>query len=153
VREPELVPRIRLVVMGGCFFTPRDEWNIKCDPEAAAIVVESGVDVSFIGLDVTLRCTLNAEQIEAVGAAQPALKELMALWCNDTQGTMYLHDPLALATLWSDAVRFEDKCVRVELCGEERGWTKIVDGAPNARVAIEVDAGRAVADFMQRMAN
>lgn len=151
VREPRLIQRLRLVVMGGCFFKPHAEWNIKSDPEAAAIVVESGVELSFIGLDVTQRCTLDAAQIKAIGAAQPVLAELIALWQQTARFDLTLHDPLALATLWSDAVRFEDRCVRVELCGEARGQTVLADGPPNARVAVDVDVQSAVQDFMRRM--
>jgi inosine-uridine nucleoside N-ribohydrolase len=62
-----------------------------------------------------------------------------------------LHDPLALATLWSDAVRFENKRVEVVLCGEARGQTRIVEGAPNARIAVEVDADAAKSDFLTRL--
>jgi inosine-uridine nucleoside N-ribohydrolase len=151
VREPELVPRLRLVVMGGCFSEAYNEWNIGCDPEAAAIVVESGVEISFSGHDVTRQCQLSTEQIVAVVQSQPALRELVELWGNKAKRPIALHDPLALATLWSDAVRFEEKCVKIELCGEARGQTRIIEGQPNARVAVEVDAERAVADFLQRM--
>jgi purine nucleosidase len=65
LREPEL-PRLlkRWVLMGGCFrvagnTTPREEWNIHCDPEAAKIAFTAfgaaGVTnlPLALGLDVT----------------------------------------------------------------------------------------------------
>jgi len=150
-REPRLASLTRLVIMGGSFFTPFPEWNIKCDPAAAAMVVQSGIPIDFIGLDVTLRCALDADQIARLSAAQPDLGELIALWHTHGHSRLVLHDPLALATLWSDAVRFEPKRVEIVLHGEHRGHTKIIEGAANARVAVDVDVDAAVADFMARI--
>ena len=150
-REPELVPRIRLVVMGGCFFKEYAEWNIACDPEAAAIVVESGIEVSFIGLDVTEKCRLDADQTSKLQQAQPSLSEIIRLWVEESKHAITLHDPLALATLWSDTVRFEEKRIEVVLSGDARGQMRIVEGTPNARIAVEVDADAAKKDFLSRL--
>ena len=64
--DPEIPALLKqLVLMGGCFFGPWAEWNLRCDPHAAAIVYGQGGQarpprhVSF-GLDVTRRCTLDA---------------------------------------------------------------------------------------------
>ena len=43
----------RIVCMGGSFSKERAEWNIRCDPEAADIVLGGGVPVKFVGIDVT----------------------------------------------------------------------------------------------------
>ena len=55
----------RVVVMGGAIaegnFTPAAEFNIWCDPEAAAAVFDSGLEVSMIGLDVTHQALLGAD--------------------------------------------------------------------------------------------
>src|SRR5262249_55911885 len=54
----------RVVLMGGAIaegnFTPAAEFNMWCDPEAAAIVLGSGLDVTMIGLDVTHQALLGA---------------------------------------------------------------------------------------------
>jgi inosine-uridine nucleoside N-ribohydrolase len=64
----------RIVLMGGAIaegnVTPAAEFNIWVDPEAAARVFASGLDVTMIGLDVTHRALLtpaHAEQLRAAG--------------------------------------------------------------------------------------
>ncbi|HEX8833261.1 MAG TPA: nucleoside hydrolase [Abditibacteriaceae bacterium] len=156
VREPELVSRCRVVLMGGFAQADYAEWNIKCDPEAAAIVFNSGIEISMIGLDVTLQTNLSAEQIALFANATTPTTQLLAqfieLWQSETKRTeLTLHDPLALMTIWDDCVRFEDKRIEVALCGEDRGKTLVVEGEPNARVAVEVNAEIAVERFLNRV--
>ena len=56
--HPDARPE-RIVLMGGAIaegnVTPAAEFNIWCDPEAAARVFDSGLDVTMVGLDVTHR--------------------------------------------------------------------------------------------------
>jgi inosine-uridine nucleoside N-ribohydrolase len=152
VREPDLIHKTRLVVMGGWLQDPQyPEWNIRCDPEAAAIVFESGIAIDMIGLDVTLKCKLSPEQVARVGGVHPFLGRLMKAWTDETRGLITLHDPLAILTMMSDVVQFEPRCVRVGLCAKERGHTIESDGEPNCRVAISVEAERAVNEFLDRL--
>lgn len=78
LREPEL-PRLlrRLVLMGGAFrvagnTTPREEWNIHCDPEAAKIVFRAFGEAGMpnlplaLGLDVTERVTFLPDHLVAL---------------------------------------------------------------------------------------
>ena len=56
--EPAIKEHIEEVVfMGGSIangnVSPASEFNILCDPEAAHIVISSGLKVKMIGLDVT----------------------------------------------------------------------------------------------------
>ena len=64
----------RIVVMGGAIaegnFTPAAEFNVWCDPEAAAAVFASGLDVTMIGLDVTHQALLGAD-VEAPTSRRP----------------------------------------------------------------------------------
>jgi len=59
IKEPRIIPRIQeIVMMGGGYFeagniTPAAEFNIYVDPEAADIVLRSGVPVTMLPLDVT----------------------------------------------------------------------------------------------------
>ena len=59
VKAPEIAPRVReIVMMGGAYFevgniTPAAEFNVYVDPEAADVVMRSGVPVTMLPLDVT----------------------------------------------------------------------------------------------------
>jgi purine nucleosidase len=61
VREPRIAPRIReIVMMAGAYFemgniTPTAEFNIFVDPEAADVVLRSGIRITMLPLDVTHR--------------------------------------------------------------------------------------------------
>src|SRR5215472_134493 len=64
-RWPPLVQHVRdLVIMGGSAgrgnVTPAAEFNIWCDPEAAAIVFGAGWRVTMVGLDVTYQALATA---------------------------------------------------------------------------------------------
>jgi purine nucleosidase len=75
--EPALSSAVKeIVVMGGVFLrTTRvlampGEFNVWVDPEAAAIVLNSGAPRRFIGLDVTLQVQLgraDADRLQATG--------------------------------------------------------------------------------------
>src|SRR5699024_4708174 len=69
--HPELKEKIELIsFMGGaCFggnYSPHAEFNIYVDPEAADIVVQSGVPVAMFGLDVTLKAQLFEQDIQEI---------------------------------------------------------------------------------------
>ena len=152
-KAPEIMPKIRIVLMGGWWSEANAEWNIKCDPEAAAMVFNSGVNLTMVGIDVTRQCVLSEAQVEQFKeAGTPRAKflyDLIKLWHHKVT----LHDPLTLLTLFDDCVQFENKGIKVELCGEKRGCTVEIGGAPNCRVAVAVDVDRAVNLFMERALN
>lgn len=65
---PEVKKHIReIVFMGGAAMggniTPSAEFNMYTDPEAARIVLRSGIPLVMCGLDATLKCTLKRNQI------------------------------------------------------------------------------------------
>ena len=69
--------------MGGAIaegnFTPAAEFNIWCDPDAAARVFASGLDVTMIGLDVTHRAILGPpveERLRTAGRIGTFVSEL-----------------------------------------------------------------------------
>jgi inosine-uridine nucleoside N-ribohydrolase len=155
VREPELIPRIRIVLMGGCWSRAEAETNIRNDPEAAAIVFNSGIEISMVGLDVTRRCELSPSHLQQIGAASTRstqlLQQLIELWQDGTRRMPVLNDPLAIMAIFDDCITWEDKCIEVALCGEQRGCTLVSNSELNARVAVDVDATRAIELCLARL--
>lgn len=92
------------VSMAGAFFPPIDyaEWNIKCDPVAAAIVYAAPKqNHRSIGLDVTMKCQMPAEQVRDRFTEEPlAIVALMAEHWFQHSTALTFHDPLAAATLF-----------------------------------------------------
>ena len=73
-RAPEIAPRIgEIVMMGGAYFevgniTPTAEFNVYVDPEAADVVMRSGVPITMLPLDVTHRALATPERLDRIRA-------------------------------------------------------------------------------------
>jgi len=166
-RHPEAAARIeRVVLMGGAIaegnITPAAEFNIWVDPEAAARVFASGLDVTMVGLDVTHRALMtpaHAETLRASGRVGAVVAELFAFYHQfhsrvyDLPGSP-VHDALAVAhVLRADLLRTVHCNVEIDCASELcRGRTVAdiwnVTGRPaNAHVATEVD-GPAFLDLL-----
>ncbi len=147
---PDIISQCKVVLMGGKWSDNTAEWNILCDPEAAAMVFKSGVDLTMVGLDVTTQCVLSKDEEKQFDDSPHAharfLGQLIKLWGHDVT----LHDPLTILTLFSDCVQFESKRMHVGLAGDERARTIVTEGAPNCRVATKVDVARAKSLFLER---
>lgn len=158
-KEPRLVSCAKLVLMGGMWNSEapgfRADWNVASDPEAAAMVFNSGIEITMIGLDVTARCVLEESHLAQIKANQSpqggVLRQLLNVWTRDAKRAPVLNDPLAVLSLFDDCVTFEDKNIEVVLCGKERGQTRVLPGKPNARVAVDVDVPRVLELFMERI--
>ena len=76
----------RLVMMGGSAgrgnFTPNAEFNIAIDPEAAARVFASGLEIVMCGLDVTNHATLAPDYLATLPAGNQTGKMLHALFSH-----------------------------------------------------------------------
>ncbi|MEV6306751.1 nucleoside hydrolase [Actinoplanes sp. NPDC051861] len=158
--HPEAGARVRRIVfMGGSTgrgnTTPYGEFNIVTDPEAADIVLRSGLPVTMIGLNVTHQALATEEIIAEFRAPGTRLGE----FCADLMtffASTYLrvfgfehppvHDPIAVASVIDPRiVRTVAAPVAVELSGTyTRGATVVdlhrrTDRDPNAEVAVGLD--------------
>lgn len=148
----------RIVLMGGAIglgnMTPAAEFNIWADPEAAAVVFESGIPITMVGLDVTHQAIVTPERAERlrrtsrIGAVVAELVEFFGEYHRRTYGWPGppVHDALALAAvIRPELLRTEERRVDVELSSELcRGRTVVdlyrrTDAPPNASVAVDVD--------------
>lgn len=153
----------RLVIMGGGHevgnVTPSAEFNIWADPEAADVVLTSGiVDVLMVPLDATHRALVSLEDCQrlkdlgspaAVATAAFVEKRIRAY--DDTQpmersNAAPVHDALCVASLVDPTILHAQKYrVDVETHGELTVGRTVVDThcrsglEPNARVAFDAD--------------
>ncbi len=151
----------RIVLMGGAIaegnMTPAAEFNIWADPEAAARVFGSGLDVTMIGLDVTHRAVTTPavqERLRAtgtVGAFVADLVDFFSVYHRDTYGWdgAPIHDAVAVAhVLWPGLVTTVERNVEIELESDLCRGRTVVDlwnrtGRPrNAHVGIDLDTDR-----------
>ena len=102
-----------LVMMGGAYFevgniTPTAEFNIFVDPQAADIVMKSGIPITVHSLDVTHRVLTTPERlrrISAIGNACGAAVAAMLSFSEKFDVEKYgseggpLHDPCVIAYL------------------------------------------------------
>ena len=167
----------RLVVMGGATAvpgnaTPVAEFNIWGDPEAAQAVLESGLPITLVGLDVTQRVRLLPETIAArfVPRHDPVSRLVCDMaptildFCARAERApgITLHDPLAVVIACDPTlVRSERRPIRVETRGDHTAGMTVVDrrpgathedGGPMVDVAVDVDADRALRMIVDRLA-
>ncbi|MGY5958514.1 ribonucleoside hydrolase RihC [Kosakonia sp. BK9b] len=152
---PECLFNIRrLVMMGGSAgrgnVTPNAEFNIAVDPEAAARVFNSGLEIVMCGLDVTNKATLTAEFLATLPGLNRTGAMLHALFSHYRSGSMTtwlrMHDLCAIAWLARpDLFTLKPCFVAVETQGQYTSGTTVVDidgklrQPPNAQVALEID--------------
>ena len=144
----------RLVIMGGSAgrgnFTPNAEFNIAIDPEAAAKVFQSGLEIVMCGLDVTNQAVLAPDYLATLPELNQTGKMLHALFSHYRSGSMNtglrMHDLCAIAWLvHPDLFTMKPCFVAVETQGEYTSGTTVVDiegrlGQPaNAQVALDLN--------------
>ena len=171
-RYPELEPKIaRVVLMGGALgegnVTPAAEFNIWVDPEAAARVFASGLEVTMVGLDVTHRALLTHDHVDRLGQAGKAgrlVADLYAFYARFHRRRygwegVPVHDAVAVAHVIDPTLLETCHCgVRVDTGGElGRGRTNVdrfgrAGWEPNAHVAVGIDGDRFLDLLVTRIA-
>jgi inosine-uridine nucleoside N-ribohydrolase len=164
-RYPDARPE-RIVLMGGSIglgnVTPAAEFNIWADPEAAARVFASGLDVTMIGLDVTHDALLrdsDAELLRGSGRTGRMVAELYDFFHRfhaQTYGFTGspIHDAVAVAHVFRpELVQTEHRHVAIECESELTRGRTVVDlwrrtgNGPNAHVGVGID-GRAFIELL-----
>jgi purine nucleosidase len=165
---PEVATAVReIVIMGGVYLRHTNiaampgEFNIWCDPEAAAVVFESGARLRCVGLDVTTRVRLTDDDAARLSASRrpfgafagACTREWIAHWdrtnpgATDEHGSCALHDPLAVAAVTRpDLLTWRPAHVAVETQGRHTRGITVADlqtvanpPAPNCEIATDVD--------------
>lgn len=162
ITYPELKKNIKsIILMGGSIghgnVTPAAEFNILCDPEAADIVFNSGLDVYMIGLDVTRKALVLPEVMERMkkinNKASKLFNDLMVVF-NQNQKKIFgfsgapLHDPGTIISLLNkDVFDFKKMNVVIDVTGgPSYGRTNCdqfdyLHQPKNAYVAVNINVG------------
>ncbi len=129
VKAPDIVQHIReIVMMGGAYFevgniTPTAEFNIFVDPEAAEVVMKSGVPIVMAPLDLTHRMLTTRERLDAfAGLGNRAGRTVAGLLSFSERFDLAkygsigapLHDPTVIAYLLRPDL-FSGKTVNVSV--------------------------------------
>jgi purine nucleosidase len=153
-RHPDVAPRLRRVVfMGGSTdrgnTTPYGEFNILTDPEAADIVLRSGLPTTMIGLNVTHQARATPEVIAEFRDLGTRLggvcAELMTFFASTYHRVFGfpdppVHDPIAVAAVIdASVVRTVTAPVAVELTGTHTRGATVVDLHRRTGIAAEAE--------------
>jgi inosine-uridine nucleoside N-ribohydrolase len=116
ITDPAVAPLLKsLILMGGRYFSPGQEWNIRNDPAAAAIVFGAGLPhLRAVGLDVTDQVKMSAEEFRS-SFTGPVL-DFSGPWL-ERKSRVYFHDPLAATTIFSNTCGYRKG--RVTLSNED----------------------------------
>ena len=162
VKAPEIGCKIgELVIMGGTCFelgnvTPAAEFNIHVDPHAVAIVLDAGIPITMIPLDVTHHLLSTPERIAALRAlgnrCGPTVAGLLTVFEENRRAKAgarphSLHDPAVIAYLLGPAL-YDGRHVNVAIETQSPltigmtivDWWAVTGRASNARFMNAVDA-------------
>ncbi|MFT4416622.1 nucleoside hydrolase [Fredinandcohnia humi] len=168
-KAPEIVPLVKeVIIMGGAVrvpgnVTPYGEANIVSDPEAANIVLSSGLSVTLVGLDVTMQTLLPISKLapwrDSGNKVGQFYAEMTEYYIGAYEsfypgiGGCALHDPLAVGVAINpDLVQTELMGIKVVTEGEETGNTVGYEVEnPTVRVCTRVQADQFLQHFLQRI--
>lgn len=163
-RSPGMAKQVEhCFVMGGKCSGPGNvtssaEYNFWADPEAARLVVRSGMALTVVGWDMSVRYATfdpsDAELLRGVGPLGAFCVDIQAIvdvYARTESGLVGfdLPDPIAMAVAIDPGLaQFEDHSVEILTGnGEDRGedvvdWGNESGQVANARIATEVDRAR-----------
>jgi purine nucleosidase len=176
--EPAITTAVKqIIVMGGVFLRTTyalsmpGEFNVWVDPEAAAIVLNSGAPLRFIGLDVTLQVQLDradADRLRATGrpfasyageCAHAWIDYLRSAYPGRGFDSAPMHDPLAVAVVSRpQLVTWRPARVEVEYCSSITRGVTVADllcerdpPRSNCLVATAVDSASFIEFFLNHV--
>lgn len=169
--DPTIVNTIeRLVVMGGAVtvpgnVTPYAEANIYSDPDAAAFVLTSGMPITLVGLDVTMKTLLTGVHLDEWRRENSALSVFLADMTEFYMGAYNeivtggkgcaLHDPLAVGVAIDPTIvrttsyAIHVECTDPDALGKTTG--KHDTAVAHIDVALDVDSSRFLKHFLSRI--
>jgi pyrimidine-specific ribonucleoside hydrolase len=158
------VDKVKMVyIMGGAFDVPGNvalsnvgidntvaEWNVFIDPHAAAVVLKSGIPITFVPLDATNQAPITEDFYNRLGKERstPAAEFVYRLLTRQFDliraGLYWFWDPLtALISTDESLGTFAERSVTVvEEEGPESGATRVTENGSPVRITTTVDPQR-----------
>ena len=132
LKQPILKKKItEVVLMGGSFpqrGIPQKEHNFAADPVATRAVLNSGIPIFIVPLNVSIPHKLTEQEIRTLNTKHPVLQTWIKAWLDTTQrffgddrifrGKVFLHDPLTVAVaLHKHQCKWEKRATSVDSQG------------------------------------
>lgn len=175
-REPAFASAVkRMVIMGGAVaalpdgagnITPNAEFNFWVDPEAARIVLRSGIPIELSALNVSRKTALTKRWYDRLVATETPLTQLIKSQMDRTfiatpNRTMLMFDEVAVASLIDPTlVKTAQMVVDVDIVhginygvsvGGKNPWPG-AEGARTMAVQYDLDWDRFITMFIERVA-
>lgn len=175
--DPDCMQKLRsILLMGGVFseygnVTTTAEFNVFVDPHAAHDVINSGVQIHIVPLDVTHQVVLSGERLNA---ETEGYEDRLSNFLRESTQTcmefyrenvgfygLHIHDALPIGIL-THPLMFEsvDAYVQVETEGNLTSGMTVADlrggrsiSKPNAQICLKVHAESFLKLFFQRILN
>lgn len=166
-KEPKIKDKIeKIVLMGGSTeegnITKHAEFNFFTDPHAAQIVFESGIDITMIGLNVTLQAVFAEKEIARIKSIDNYVTDHVVTILTDlmvTNRDIYgyeggiVHDACVIAYLADPSIfKTENAFVKIETTDNIKIGKSYVDfhaNLKNANVAIGINTEK-LFDFFEK---
>lgn len=156
LKYPEMLSKIdELILMGGSISggnaSSVAEFNVFTDPDAAKIVFESGLNITMIGLDVTLKALISkqtSDKLAELGEAGKMLHGIINAYGDIHEGGKPMHDVITiLYALHPEVIKLQKEYIDVVTEGPAIGAT-VADvlhrwhaaEAYNAKIGVDIDA-------------
>ena len=174
-REPAFVRSVkRIIIMGGALaslpdgggnITPNAEYNFWVDPEAARIVLRSGIPVVLSPLNVSMRTSFDKASFLALASSGTPIAKLIdgqmrPRYESDRHFHPHMYDEVAAASL-VDPTLVKTKRMVVDVddthgmnYGVSVGGTDVwpgAEGAPTIDVQYDIDNARFMRLFVERV--
>jgi purine nucleosidase len=129
VKAPDIAARVAEVIwMAGARseggnVTPAAEYNVHADPDAAEVLLNSGIALTLLPLDLTHQVRLTRERLARLRTIGTAAARAVAVMFSDADGTpqrereqegIPLHDPCVIAWLLRPAL-FSGRRINVQV--------------------------------------
>ncbi len=174
-QDPDLRGRIkRLNIMGGAVaslpdgagnITPNAEFNFWVDPEAARIVLRSGIPIELSPLNVSRKTGFRKEHLETIASKETAFGRLLKATMGSTfrgkdDVRLLMYDQVAVASVIDPTlVKKRELYVDVDTCpgisyGVSVGGDQLWPGAEGAKkvwVQYDLDWERFIRLFVERL--